>query len=129
MVSLGLRSLRTGQGAVTFDPFTFNVRRAYSFLGLIQLTNPTNVFSFLRIHAIIINDNGSETQLLPHTDIQIEQKSFYILVPFSPLYGNNGNAALKAERIAIVPETGETESNLTLSFNYEPQDSIRSWFS
>ena len=127
IVDLGTRPLTIGASLVAFNTFSFRQRRAYLIRGEFNISTFDNVFSnVVLIPSLNVNNRGQ----FSHPDIVIIQprtKRFSFFLPFSQVFGGNGDATILGFRESIREGTADQQPDLELSLNYDDEDDIRTW--
>lgn len=127
IVSLGVESLRVGQGEIFFNSFEANRRQAYCIFAVVTLSQPSNIFSNLVFRSYFENTNYGQIKIDNDKEFSILPITFTYLVPLSRLYGNNGTLSISVERQSVFSGGGSAESDLTLELQYDDDESVRSW--
>lgn len=126
VVSLGTRELSVGALPSTFDSFDYNQRRAYRIELVFSSPDFENIFSTVRLRAMV--DSSRNLPLLDanyyYIDILPMRQAFFY--PFSRLFDGNGGVSFQAERLSIWRGGGCTES-VTLELFYDDSTTVGSW--
>ena len=127
LVNLGTNTLFIGGGAVDYTPFSFRDNRAYLINAIPSVQFPNNVFSEFLIRAVY--DNGVNSNFYTHHLLKypITSRGFVFLLPFSNVYGGNGNVRIEVERLPLIVGGSDEAGTVTLELTYDDSNDIRTW--
>ena len=121
------RELTVGEGQVFSAFFDFRANRAYAFYIRMTLSNPNSVFSFLKAGVFARLNPVGNAYLDNFKVFDIREATFVYLVPFTTIYGGNGDASITLERIPFYPAGGGQDSQLIVSVFYDDELSRNTW--
>lgn len=127
LVNLGTNTLDIGGGSKTYSSFTFRDDRAYLVNAIPTVEFPNNIFSEFLIRAKYSNGVNSDFYTHHYLRYPIITTGFVFLLPFSNLYGGNGDVTLEAERVPLIYGGSDYAGDVTLQLTYDDRTTVGTW--
>lgn len=126
IVSLGNNILITGFPEIAYSSFSYNQRRAYGII--VQCASPdfNNIFSYLRMSALIEPNSLIPFKPTDTYQFDIIPQQQMALIPMSRLFDGNGDCTLFLERIPYWRGAGD-RTEVTVELSYNNMVDVPSW--
>lgn len=127
IVNLGTQILNIGGGGRAYSSFTFRDDRAYLLNAIPTVEFPDNIFSEFLIKAKYSNGVNSDFYTHHLLRYPVTTTGFVFLLPFSNLYGGNGDVTLEAERVPLIYGGSDYAGDVTLQLTYDDSTTVLTW--
>ncbi len=126
LVSLGIRNPNTGGLPVPFDSFPYNERKAYRMELVFGSADFGNIFSSIRLQAILEPTNALPIMDWRNFTFDIVSDRIFFFYPLNRLVDGNGDCTFQADRIPLWRGGGDGEP-VSLELLYDDSNDINSW--
>jgi len=109
------------------ESFEFRGGRAYRLSLDATLEIPNNVFSFLRVRPILVDNNAEFIYYHRFFDMDFSSTPRTLLIPMSNLYSDFSELKLEVERISFFPQSAD-EGDIQLEI-FRDTNTVRTWLS